>query len=254
MKEEIKFLRISLYTDIDSKPGLFMEMRMKEYLLATPLCDWNKPEILELASDICQNAENEREKALAIFEFVRDEIRFGINDSKTSASKTLRLQTGECVTKTNLQIALLRAAKIPARFHAVRCKSEALRGIVPEWLSKRMPAVVSHFWCECNLSGKWISCEAMLDQPLYDSLLQQGNITEEQIPTIDWDGESDLIVLKQWIVEDMGHIASYEEVYSMLDNSRGEEGMPPRIVERLFGWIIYRYLRGYTEKVRQQSH
>jgi transglutaminase-like putative cysteine protease len=183
---------------------------------------------------------------------VRDEIRFGINATKTNATRVLRLRAGECGTKTNLQIALLRAVGIPARFHVTRCKSESLRGIVPNWLANRMPSVVSHFWCECLLDGRWVSCDALLDRPLYESLLEKGQINLEQIPTIDWDGKSDLIPLKSWIVEDRGTLASYDDIYMMMDKSRGEEGLPPRIVERLFGWMIYWYLRRYTDKVRKK--
>lgn len=225
---------------------------MEEYLQATTFCDWQAPEILGLAEEICQGAFTEKERALRIFSFIRDEIYFGINNMKTKATGVLKLRTGECGTKTNLQIALLRAVGIPARFRVTRCKSEALRGIVPDWLANRMPPVVSHFWCECFLEGRWVSCEAMLDRPLYESLLEKGQIELEEIPTIDWDGESDLTVMKPWIVQDRGTLASYDDIYEMMDKSRGEEGIPPRIVERLLGWMIYWYLRRYTDKVRKR--
>ncbi len=120
---------------------------MDAYLQATPFCDWKTPKIKELAKEICLGADTEKERALRIFSFVRDEIRYGINDIKTSATRTLRLRTGECGTKTNLQIALLRVVEIPARFHVTRCQSEVLRGIIPDWLTNRMPSVVSLFWC-----------------------------------------------------------------------------------------------------------
>ncbi|MGD9381700.1 MAG: transglutaminase-like domain-containing protein [Candidatus Thorarchaeota archaeon] len=229
-----------------------MEGKMEDHLQATAFCDWQAPEILGLAEEICQGAFTEKERALRIFSFIRDEIYFGINNMKTKATGVLRLRTGECGTKTNLQIALLRAVGIPARFRITRCKSEALRGIVPDWLANRMPPAVSHFWCECFLEGRWVSCEAMLDRPLYESLLEKGQIKLEEIPTIDWDGESDLTVMKPWIVEERGALASYDDIYEMMDKSRGEEGIPPRIVERLFGWMIYWYLRRYTDKVRKR--
>ncbi len=41
--------------------------------------------------------------------------RFGLDPSDTKASVALRKKYGFCVTKTNLQVALLRSIGVPAR-------------------------------------------------------------------------------------------------------------------------------------------
>ncbi len=222
-----------------------------QYLKSTELCDSCHPDILKKVKEIKGDTKSQQEIALKIFYFVRDEIVFSINDSKSKASQTLRRKTGECGTKTNLHVALLRASGIPARFHLSKCKSESLKGIIPSWLYDRMPKVASHFWPEVYLSGKWIACEGLLDKKLYDGLLKRDLLKKDLIPTINWDGENSLIILKPWLVEDNGTTASYESIYAMLDKRRKEEGMPPRIVDRLFGWIIYSSFKRHTDGIRK---
>ncbi len=224
---------------------------VSQYLKPTEMCDWKHPDILRKANEIKGKPKTQQETALSIFYYVRDEIVFSINDSKTKASQTLKKGFGECATKTNLHIALLRASGIPARFHLSKCESSSLNGIVPDWLSSRMPDVASHFWPEVYLSGKWIACEGLFDKGLYDGLVERNLLDKNRIPTIDWDGEYDLMILKPWLVEDRGTTSSYEDIYSMLDGTRKEEGMPPRIVERLFGWIIYSSFKRHTDSIRK---
>jgi hypothetical protein len=222
-----------------------------QFMEPTELCDWNHPDILEKAKELVERSKTKREAALDIFNFVRDEIVFSINDAKSKASQTLKRRSGECATKTNLHVALLRASGLPARFHLSKCRSEALKGIIPEWLFNRMPEVASHFWPEVFLSGKWVGCEAMLDRDLYCGLMKKGLLERDLIPTIDWDGETNLVILKPWLVEDRGTTPSYEYIYNMLDRTRKEEGMSPRIVENLFGRIIYSVFRRHTDRIRK---
>ncbi len=222
-----------------------------QYLEPTELCDWDNPDILRRAKEIREKSQSQQETALNIFYYVRDDIVFSINDSKTKASQTLRTGFGDCGSKTNLHVALLRASGIPARYHVSKCRSDSLKGIIPEWLFNRMPKVASHFWPEVYLSEKWIACEGMLDRDLYSGLLKRNLLDKNQIPTIDWDGVNDSIILKPWLVEDCGTTPFYEDIYRMIDAARKEEGLPPRIVERLFGWIIYSFFKRHTDKIRK---
>ncbi len=232
------------------KTGNYEEEGLDRYLECTELCDWDNQEVIRVAEDITRGSVSPEEAALKIFRFVRDEIVFGISDSRTRASQTLKSRAGECGTKTNLHVALLRASGIPARFHVSRCRSEALKGVIPNWLLTRMPPVVSHFWPEAYIFGRWVACEGLFDKRLYQALLGHGDLERQQIPTIEWDGDSNLVLLKHWIVEDLGTLASFDDVYEMLDRRRKEEGLPPRIVERLFGRLIYSSFRSHTERVR----
>ncbi|UCE10495.1 MAG: transglutaminase domain-containing protein [Candidatus Thorarchaeota archaeon] len=224
---------------------------LDRYLESTELCDWRNPSVVETAERVTQGAGSPEEKALRVFHFVRDEVVFSISDPKSKASQTLKRRAGECGTKTNLQIALLRASGIPARFHASKCRSEALKGIIPDWLYTRMPAIVSHFWTEVHINGRWLASEGLFDKPLFEALLDLGLIERQKIPSIEWDGETSLILLKHFIVDDLGIMTSYDDVYCMLDKQRKEEGMPPRIVERLLGRFIYYMFKRRTDRIRE---
>jgi len=63
----------------------------------------------------------------------------------------------------------------------------------------RMPTVSGHPCCECYLSEQWTACDATFDEAYYKTKLRRGVFTEEQMPTIDWDGETNLIPFKPWI-------------------------------------------------------
>ncbi len=222
---------------------------VREYLTATELCDSDDPWLRSLAAEVTQGVGTPTEKALRIFEYVRDHVRFSLAFSRSRASQTLKRGYGECGTKTNAQVALLRAVGIPARYRWVRARSEVLHGLILEFVYRHMPPVVSHFWAECYLDGRWVSCEALLDRPLYEGMLRAGLITREQIPTIDWDGRSDLVLLGPWITEDLGHLPNYEEVLAAL--IRNKEGIPPLWFERLIAPWFYPLNMRPSDRIRR---
>lgn len=223
----------------------------QEYLAATRLCDVDEPWLRMLAEGIVRDARTPEAKALRVFYHVRDAVRFSLAYSRSTASQTLKRGYGECGNKTNAQVALLRAVGIPARFHWVQAQSQALHHLVADFLYRNMPPVASHYWCECFLNGAWVACEAMLDKPLYDGMLLKGLITREQVPTIDWDGRTDLVVLKPWITEDRGHLASFDDALQVLQ--AGEEGMPPLWIERLIAPLFYPLNLRKSDSIRQRA-
>lgn len=224
---------------------------MQNYLAATKLCDVDNPWLRRVAEGIVRDARTPEEKALSIFYHVRDAVRFSLAYSRSSASQTLERAYGECGNKTNAQAALLRAVGIPARFRWVQARSQVLHHLIADFVYRNMPPVASHFWCECFLNGSWVSCESMLDKPLYDGMLLQGLITSELVPTIDWDGHTDLVLLNPWMTEDRGHLASFDDAIRVLQV--GEEGMPPLWVERIIAPVFYRLNLRYSDRIRQSA-
>ncbi|NIM98443.1 MAG: transglutaminase, partial [candidate division Zixibacteria bacterium] len=104
---------------------------MEEYLKPTELCDADNDQVTTKAEKLTRDASSAKESALSIFNFVRDQIPFGLDSLDTKASRTLRKGYGFCVTKTNLQVALLRSIGVPARYHQVVLHKDVLKGIVP---------------------------------------------------------------------------------------------------------------------------
>jgi len=220
---------------------------MDEYLKPTELCDCDDTKLKEKAKELIKGAETPKEAALRVFCFVRDETLFGMGYPEAKASRTLRKGIGFCWTKTNLQTALLRAVGIPARCHYVHLPKELLQDATPGFMYDRMPPVIGHPWCECYLSDKWIACEALLDEALYRADLRKRRFTEEQIPTIDWDGATDLILFKPWIVEDLGTFPALDDV--MMEAGKRGESVPPR--NKLLGWFVFSLANRRISKTRE---
>jgi hypothetical protein len=202
---------------IPSKGGKKMKFQvsegMQDYVNPTELCDCDSEEIKQKAEELTKDASSPKEAAMRIFNFVRDKILFAIGRTDLKASKTLKDGKGYCVTKTNLQIALLRAIGIPARYHQVVLDKKVLKGLVSDSFYNRLEGNIwFHPWCECYLSGKWIACDLYLDKATYNATVKNGIISKEKMPTIDWDGETDLKIAAPWILEDVKIHSSYDEV------------------------------------------
>ena len=202
---------------------------MNNYLKFTEFCDCDHQEIIDKAEELTRNDESPEGKALSIFYFVRDQIPFK-GGAVVRASETLKIGNGFCVTKSNLQVALLRAVKIPARYHVAYLKKDILKGVVSGIHSDRFHEIITyHPWCECYLSEKWISCDALYEKTLVKKLFDEGIQSKTDIPTIDWDGKNDLNTAAAWMIEDKGTYDSLDELFSVVKNyfASGMVGLPP---------------------------
>src|SRR6516164_8167260 len=97
-----------------------MTTKDTDYLHSTPFIDSSNPAIVEFAQSVLGNAETAKEKALALYGAVRDQIQYDpyidfSNPAEFRASDVLRAGKGFCVGKSSLLTAAARAAGIPAR-------------------------------------------------------------------------------------------------------------------------------------------
>ena len=233
-----------------SSEGSALSMYLKE----TQFCDYNHPIVQEILHGVTDGCKDEGEKARRIFYFIRDNIRFAVMGSGvgTTASRTTRIGYGDCGTKTNVHISLLRGAGIPARMRAIMADVSVLKGIMPGFMyyvGEKFSKEDFHFWPECYLSGKWIACEGLLDKKLYEGVLKNGLLTKEQIPGIDWDGETDLVLLEGWKTEDLGYKPSWDDWYVEFKKKMST----PRIIDRLMELTVAPLSRRKTDRVRKQG-
>jgi hypothetical protein len=218
---------------------------MDEFLKPTVLCDCDNNEIKKKSQELTENAKSPKEAALSIFTFVRDQIPFGLDLPYTKASDTLKKAYGYCITKTNLQIALMRAVGIPSRYHQVVLHKNVLKGIMPSSIHKKVEEKIwYHPWCECYLSEKWVACDSYLDNSLYEAACRKGILTKDKVRTIDWDGDSDLRTATSWMLEDVGTHASYDDVCKKVADRI-------KIPKFLFKLMLKRS-NSYTNKVRKK--
>jgi transglutaminase-like putative cysteine protease len=93
---------------------------VREYLEATAIVDWDRPEVLALARTLAEGRDDPIAVARRCFDWVRDEIKHSgdhrLGPVTCSASQVLLHGTGFCYAKSHLLAALLRANAIPAGF------------------------------------------------------------------------------------------------------------------------------------------
>jgi len=120
-------------------------------------CDADHPVVVALADSF--RGAREVDTARAIWTFVRAmPYRFGIWWQR--ASDTLRQGWGMCTTKTNLQVALCRAAGLEAGFVEVQGDAVFIRPLIPEAWQASLKPNMRHFLAAVKLDGRWHAAEA----------------------------------------------------------------------------------------------
>ena len=181
---------------------------LEEFLRASELCDCDNPSLKATAEKITGEAKTPKDAAIRIFYFMRDKIPLSFIDPWKTASETLRIGKGSCLTKATLQVALLRSVRIPARFRIMEFKGndpEEWEGILPRFAVSRMPERFPHYFAEVYIKGRWIMADATFDKALLHD-------------TKDWNGENDVNSIEEKaILFDVGAFASIEEEAKKLD-------------------------------------
>ncbi|MDO5850587.1 MAG: transglutaminase domain-containing protein [Methanobacteriaceae archaeon] len=95
---------------------------LSPYLKASGHCALNS-KIKTLAKSLTKNCKTDKEKAVAIFTYVRDKVDYSFYyNSKKSASGALSSKKANCCDKSNLIVALCRSSGIAARYcHSTSC-------------------------------------------------------------------------------------------------------------------------------------
>jgi transglutaminase-like putative cysteine protease len=162
-----------------------MPFDRQKYLQPCGLCDFDQsPGIQRKAQELAAGCRNRQQKFDVIFRFVK-ELPYGLEDWDLKASDTLKKGWGMCSGKTNLLVALLRSAGIPARYRIYRIKADmALWAKLGKMSSKttRMNELGEerdHVDCEVWL-GRWMDCDPGRDSALEKGMLKLGGALERR--------------------------------------------------------------------------
>lgn len=147
---------------------------MKEKLLIrTNILNFDHPEIQSLISGRCWQELDEFNKIGAAYDFVKDEIKFGYNNSDDiPASEVLADGYGQCNTKSNLLMALLRGLGIKCRFHGFTIEQQLQKGAIPAYVFWLAPKYIIHSWVEVYFNGRWVNLEGFILDRQYLNALQ----------------------------------------------------------------------------------
>lgn len=231
---------------------------MKRYLEETPILDFNEPSIQSLVNNRGWSKLEEEEKIKQIYYFVKDEIKFGYNASDDlKASEVLVDGYGQCNTKSTLFMALLRAVKIPCRFHGFTIYKDLQKGALTPLTYKLAPNEIIHSWIEVYYDGKWLSLEGLILDKDYlksiqksfndcsDSFCGYGIATESlNNPQVEWTGE-DTFIQKEGIAQDFGLFDSPDDFY----NKYGSNGKG--IKKFIYSHFLRHSINRNVERIRK---
>ena len=164
-------------------------MTMEEYLQPTEFFDFDNSSVNKKAIEITENCETEKEKAIALFYWVRDEIKYNMLTyipqikENFKASVTLKRLNGFCVSKSILLSSFARTVGIPARIHLVDLINHKISQRVIDMMTHNV--MYYHGYSEFYLNGKWIKLTPSFDVPTA--------IKGKFLPMCEFDGECDAV-------------------------------------------------------------
>ena len=216
-----------------------------EYLSQTHMLDYDNYKIQELIRKRGWRELPEFERIRSIYNFIRDEIRFGYNvDDSIPASKVLKDGYGQCNTKGTLFMALLRAVGIPCRVHGFTIRKELQEGAMTGFVYKQAPKNIFHSWVEVYLEGKWYELEAFIIDKDYLGKLQQKNsnctgafckygvgVEDFKNPVIDFN-RNNTYIQSTGINQDFG---IYDSTDALLKEHHQEMGFIKKLAFRYYG-------------------
>ncbi len=138
------------------RPSLFAGLSVLLGCISTgslPPLDDPGERVVNLALELTADHESDREKAIAIFNYVRDEVQFGFTRRFDGASpnETLAAGRGHCNPQAALFASMLRAVGIDARMHFVTIGSEIIVDLFPDYAAP--PRRIAHSYVDVVLDG-----------------------------------------------------------------------------------------------------
>jgi len=229
------------------------------YLGNTNIINFNHESIQSLIAHRGWLKLDDFNKIGAVYQFVKDEILFGYNKSDDiRASEVLSDGYGQCNTKGNLLMALLRGVGIQCRFHGFTIEQQLQKGAIPSYVFWLAPKYIIHSWVEVLYEGRWINLEGFILDEQYLSAIQQqfsqvnGDFCGYGVatkcfssPQVNWQGQ-DTYIQKEGIHDDFGIYDSPDEFY--LEKGTNLSG----IKRWLYQHIIRHLINNNVAKLRKQ--
>lgn len=161
---------------------------IQAFLMPTVTLDCDHPDIERTATDLIANCKDDTDKAVRLFYFVRDEIRYSpymisvfLEDFK--ASRVLGWKKGYCVQKAVLLAAMGRTAGIPSRLVFAKIKNHLMpQHVLALTKTNILPR---HGYTQFLLKGRWINLA-----PTFDKALSEKN----DLPLVEFDGENHAVL------------------------------------------------------------
>jgi hypothetical protein len=163
---------------------------MDEFIVHGRYCYWREPAVLACARSLVDDGMPPTERATALFRFVRDEVRYAFGPWGVPATETLAAREGVCTNKSNLLVALFRAAGVPAAFGVLEVNPQEYFGsIAPPYLKPFVSHHSVHVYAAAHLGDAWVRCDPSTDVELSRKTAHFCRQTR----LIEWDGRQDAL-------------------------------------------------------------
>lgn len=205
---------------------------MEKYLQSTQLLDFDTLDIQNLINERKWNQLNKEEKIKAVYDFVRNEIKFGYNRSDNiHASEVLKDGYGQCNTKSILLMSLLRGLGIPCRIHGFFIDKKMQKGALTGVIYLLAPKKIVHAWTEVYYNDQWVALEGVIIDDRYlnkvrNKLSRINNgyigygisVEDKEKISVCWKGKSTYIQ-KLSIIEDLGLFNNPDDFFVTYNNT-----------------------------------
>ncbi len=142
------YVSVDPWSKVSASVSMPVPAELQKYLAATANCQVTNSQIKALAVKITSGKSSVYDKAMAIFNWVRDNISYSFYyNTKSGAVGTLNKKTGNCVDTSHLLISLMRATGIPARYAHVKATFTSGN-------------VYGHVYANVWVNGKWYYADA----------------------------------------------------------------------------------------------
>lgn len=233
---------------------------MEKLLKETILLNYGDPAVRALIDKKGWRELNEKDRVLAVYNYVRDEIAFGYNLSDDiTAAAVLRDGYGQCNTKSTLFMALLRSVGVPCRAHGFFVDKLMQKGAMKGFYYRQAPKKIVHSWVEIFYNGAWLNLEGFILDMKYLNKLQDkfkacdGSfcgygvaISNFKNPPVEWN-ENDTYIQRDKIVQDLGVYDTPDELFAAHRQNIG------RYKAFMFRRVVRHLMNGNIKRIRNKK-
>jgi hypothetical protein len=185
----------------------------------TYYCNFHNPILQNLSKNILESKNN---KAIKLFEFVRDNYPLCADGVKVKASETAEKGYGACWNKALLLTALLRNSLIPSRMVKIPLKREFLEPLIGDDV-QFLNNPFYHCFVQMFIDDHWVFADPSLDSKSFNVLYRPLNVEWN----ITWDGKTDHIIHTDKI---LGPIEIIEDIDNSFNSGLGNQLTPESLI------------------------
>jgi hypothetical protein len=218
--------------------------------------------VREVVEQVVVGTATERENAIALHDYVRENVKFGFNKYFDAAEPdyTLACGAGHCNAKGRLMLALFRAIGLESYLHFVVIPKDILIDAFPPSRRWMLPAEISHAYVEVKVEGAWCAIDSYsVDTPLLKAaqarLAQEGRSlgygTRVDATNV-WDGRGNAFSQFEqgMMVEDHGRVDDLEAYFRDMRYRNQMFGMRFNTISKFRGDLLLPAINNHIEKIR----